>query len=276
MRGPYVAHNPRLPIHGLGDDDLPQVGFADQVLREMSSARPLGTLVPWAEQVSDVTWKEVPAEHAYSCFPVTDVQLQQAKAAAGGHEVTWVAILFSQPATLNAIERALFATPYALSSSQAVYPPSYSGEVPRISFLVWARLRDSMAGDGSGGGNRSMDEAARSLNGSLVYVVPSNLPDTTRRPTVSFSRALDAQLGITAPPIQTLPLFSQASSSDAPLVDAPPVPTTVPASVRTNQASEATSSSKRTLAWVLAGGIAAFAFVWWMSSRDERVESGAR
>jgi hypothetical protein len=258
MRGPYHLHNPDLPIYGMGAPELPQVGFGDEILREMLGGQPLGVYVSWAEQVSDVTWREIPApEWSLTCVPITQSMLDQVKGAAFGHEVGWVGVLFDQPATINAIERALHGTPYAFDSSLAVYDPNFQGTVPRIRFLVWARLRDAMPGDGAGGGSGSMDAAARALNGRLVYVIQGAVPPTVKVPRTSFQQALEAQLAPPAPVLRTAPALSATQ----------PTPTALP--------DAATSATKdNTLLWVLLGGGAAALALWWYAkSKDVKPAS---
>lgn len=261
MRGPYHLHNPDLPIYGMGAAELPQVGFGDEILREMLGGQPLGTYVSWAEQVSDTAWREIPVpQWSLTCVPITQAMLDQVKAAAFGHEVGWVGILFDQPATINAIERALHGTPYAFDSSLAVYDPNFQGTVPRIRFLVWARLRDSMPGDGAGGGTGSMDAAARALTGRLVYVIQGMVPATAKQPTASFQQALDAQLMVPPPAPGTGPTPPPPGVTPPPSVQ--PVPAEIPVA-------PAPAAKNNTLLWVLlGGGAAAFALWWYARSKD--------
>jgi hypothetical protein len=264
MRGPYTPHDPELPAYGMGQNDVPQVGFGDEILREMLSATPLGAYVPWAQQVSDAEWSEIPQQWVFTCVPVSQQMLDEVKRAAFGHEVGWVGILFDQPATINAIERALHGTPYALDSSQAVYDLNYPGQIPRIRFLVWAQLRDMMPGDGAGGGTASMDVAAAALHGQLVYVIQGPVPAGAKRPTVNFNVALQQQLDqqrvepspelpypITPPPGPlpgTPPPAEPAATAPVPAPPAPKAPTAA--------------------LWYVALGMGAAALVaWWLGAR---------
>jgi len=265
MRGPYAPHNPRLPIHGMGQSDVPQVGFADQILLELLGAAPLGVYVAWAEQISDTAWSELSfSEWSYTCVPISQQTLNEVKAAAFGHEVGWVGILFDRPATFNAIERALHGTPYAFDGSLAVYDPAFSGTVPTIRFLVWARLRDSMPGDGGGGGSGSMDAAAQALGGRLVYVIQGTVPPTVRRTPAPFQEVLDAQIGVLPAPTPTQPSPAPTQPSPVP----PPVPAVTPAPVPVSpQPSAAAADQSGTLFWILAGGGAAALLLWWYARR---------
>lgn len=210
--GAYYAHQPDLPIHGLGNPELPQVTFADQILRELVKSAPIGGFVPWGEQVSDTTWKEAPREWLYTLWPINDSALKSVEKAAFGHPVPYVGVLFNKPATLNAIERALHGSPYRLEQSLGVYNAATREAVPRVRFLVWARHRDTVPGDGAGGGPKSMDAVAAALNGQLVYVSQGPLSEGLPRPPVSFEEALEAQLGVPVAPkaAPTAPLLAPA------------------------------------------------------------------
>jgi hypothetical protein len=263
--GSYYEYNPRLPVHGLGDPALPQLSFADEVIRELLGGAQIGTYVPWAEQVSDTTWKEIPAEWTFACVAIQDATLKQVANLAGGHEVPFVAILMDRPATLNAIERSLYGTPYQLDSSQGLYPASASGTLPRIMFLVFCKLRDLEPGDGAGGGSTSMDAAAAQLGGKLVYVIQATAPASAQRPTVSFQQALAAQLGqqpVPVPvvtPVIGLPTVPRVGVTPvtAPLVPAPAAPLV------------ATKSSTNTWLMVFAGAAAA-AGLWWYAAKKKK------
>lgn len=200
--GAYYPYNPRTPVHGLGAEELPQVSFADEIARELlNGAVPFGAYVPWAQQVSDTSWQEVPSEWTFTCIPISNSLLGQVANLSGGHEVPYVAIVTDRPATLNAIERAFFGTPYKLDSSQAMYPASYNGaSEPKITFVIFGKLRELEPGDGAGGGSSSMDSAAAALGGKLVYAIQGLPPSPANRPTMAFASVLAAQLGQTQVP----------------------------------------------------------------------------
>lgn len=204
----YHRYNRSTPVHGMGSDDVPQVTFADEVLREMLQARPVGSFAAWAEQIGDTAWDDkIPAEFMYTAVPVDQDALNQVKQASFGHELPYVAMLLPRPATLNAIDRELHGTPYKRDVSLAVYDLKNESQIPQILFLVYARHRDTLPFDQQGGGgNRSVQGSAERLGGRLVYVMQAPLPPH-RRPTVGFQDALNNQLGIRdRPPVKDPPV----------------------------------------------------------------------
>lgn len=214
--GAYYQCNQNAPVHGLGTDDLPSISFAEQTLREMLTTAPIGGFVPWGEQVSDTAWRDAPRKWLYGITPISDAVIKAVEKAAGGHPLPYAGILFDQPATFNAIDVALYGTPYVRDVSLGVYNVASRQEVPRIRFLVRARHRDTMPGDGAGGGAKSMDAAAANLKGQMVYIAQNSLPANAPVPPVPFEVALQNQLGLQVPPeMVPTPAEKQAQSEEA-------------------------------------------------------------
>lgn len=176
------AHEPVLPINGLGGS--PESELADHALRARIDRRPpLAVVGEWARQAGDLDWRDAKKTQALTLLPLADRDLNAARVAAFGQEVPVVAIYRKSLRSLADQELRLVGTPYEFSESLAVYLPSDTARVAKPSFLTIARLRH--LGD-KDGGSGSLERAAKSLGGSLVYVVSLPAPRGMRAPGASF------------------------------------------------------------------------------------------
>lgn len=271
--GAYYASNPNWPAFGRAAQGLggEQANFANEIITELLTGATLGRYSPWAEQVSDTTWQEVPREWCYTLFPIDQALLQAAEAASFGHPVPFVALLFTQPATLEAIDRALHGSRYVRDISLGIYSIEQPAVVPPVRFLVHTQHRDTLPGDGAGGGPKSIDAVAQELGGQVVFVGQTPLPDGAPRPGVTFQEALDLQLGVpgTQPPPGggTVPV---GPPPGAEVVPAPAAPDSgaEPASLVVGTKPRADQGRNDLLVLALVGAAAA-GLLWWASRRKQ-------
>lgn len=203
------VHEPVIPINGLGS--TAESDLADKALRARINHRPVIAVVgEWALQANDIDWRDTPKHTALTLLPLTDQDLVAVRKAAGGHEVPAVGVFRKTLRSLADQELAFVGTPYERSLSFAVYSPTDTARVAKPRFLTIATLRDLADKDRGSG---SVEKAARSLAGSLVYVV-----------------SLPAPRGMRAPGAKFQEVFRQASLSGPAPAPAPPAPVAAPAS----------------------------------------------
>ncbi len=193
--------------------------FADQVMLEILGVRDYTLVQPWAEQMSDTTWAEKDPKEQYCLYPTTQKEVDSARQGASGQDVPVMGILMSdRPATLEAIDRELFSTPYLRESSLAVFRVSDTATPPRIHWLVLCRHRDTLpVSEQEGGGGGQIQDAATRLGGTLVYPKRMSITTLVKKPGVAFNAALTSQLAIPAVPVVSA--SPAASTSTALSVD---------------------------------------------------------
>lgn len=153
-----------------------------------------GIYTPWAEQSSDLVWNEL-AKPDFNVATFSFAEVSKALAAFGVAQPGFVAILSKKPIPLGLAEAAYVGTPYKLFSGLAVYLQDSSTALPSLSFLYWGQLRDP--GDGAGG-NGSVDQAAASVGGTLVFATEVSASSTSVRPAPpvgTFQAAFESTFG---------------------------------------------------------------------------------
>jgi hypothetical protein len=174
---------------------------------------PLYTLTVWGTRTSDVDWVETTRpEFDYLTYGISDGALELAKSVAG--LPGWIAILFDDLLNPTLVKGAFIDTPYQYHSLEAVYDQKDPAATPRIRFLAWGNLRDS---SDPGGGHASMEQAARSLGGQLVFPIQVQHGTGARAaPSSSFATAMKNQFGVTIGPSVVPPPPTGRPSGQAP------------------------------------------------------------
>jgi hypothetical protein len=176
----------------------------------------LGIYTPWAARESTMDWEPVqqPPDTNIAVWSLTDEGLRNGMQLAGGAPLSFVGILTNELPALEEVAAKLRGTPYRFYQTQAVYSQVDTGEPPVIRFLHWAIIRES--GDSDKGAS-SMDVAAVSLGGKLVFAMQVPYGDTSRRnpPATDFDTALIGQIG-EPPPIEVIPVPGTPGAPAAP------------------------------------------------------------
>lgn len=208
------AHEPVEPINGLGETG--EAKLSDEALRALLGRRPPRAVVaPWALQVTDLEWQEVPhaKQSSFTLLPLTDRDLNQARRGAFGAQAQVVGVLMKRPRSLADQALAFVGTPYGPVFSLAVYSLTDTRRVALPYFLTLAVLRDVAATDR---GSRSPAAAARSLGGELVYAVSLPMKPGDRAPGAEFQQVFRA-IGDSAAAPAPVPVAAPASASSVPL-----------------------------------------------------------
>lgn len=253
--GAYYVTKPLQAVAGLGA--APEQSLADVAVSTiqalLQSAKPIGTFIPWADQVGDIDWKVVAPDTRYALYPVTADLLAATERAAFGQPVGFVTVFSTKPFTLDQA-RALFnGTPYEYFSTDAAYRADDTKPSPTIYFVYWGRLR---ADAQTIGNYANLEKQANSLGSQLSFPVNMPVPQNASQPAIDFNLAMRAQ---TSPSVAApTPLAPASAAAPAPTPSA-----SLPA------AGQATGVGK--LLIVLAvGGVAAYAGYRIVRSRKKR------
>jgi len=224
--GAYYKNAYNQPINGLGSiAEMPSgMGFGEQTLEAIlrgqfpgatTPVQPIGVYTAWGEQEGSIDWQDIRTpDQNIIVYPLSQQILSMASSAAFGHDIGWVGVLTPVPVEYMAAETAFTGRPYKLFAAEGVYRQDDPKPVPQIQFLYWATARTDP--DDRDGGRGTMDDAARRLNGQLVFPVQVPRSGSERQhPDLPFGIALGAQ-------IHAAPTSTPPTSVPAPPVAAPP------------------------------------------------------
>lgn len=195
------------PLEGLGALGQPPPGFVDAgmnalltILRGTAgvpAVAPLYTLTGWGTRTGEVDWIETTRpEFDYLTYGISDGALDLSQQFAG--LPGWIAILHSDLLKPDLVSGAFIDTPYKFHSLEAVYDQKDPAATPRLKFLAWGNLRDSAD---PGGGRQSMDQAARSIGGQLVFPIQiQHTAASKTAPVGGFASAMKNQFGVSISP----------------------------------------------------------------------------
>jgi hypothetical protein len=255
--GAYYATKPLQAISGLGAA-APEQNLADVAVSTMqallSAAKPLGTFVPWADQVGDVDWKVVSPDTRYALYPVTSDLLAATERAAFGQPVGFVTVFSTKPLLLSEAAALFNGTPYEYFSTDAVYRADDAKPAPTIYFVFWGRLR---ADAQTIGNYANLEKQANSAGAQLSFPVNMPVPAGVSQPQVDFNLAMRAQMMPAA--AATTPLAPAAVTPSASLL---PGAATAP--------QEPSTGIGTVLMVIAVGGVAAYAGYRIVKSRKKR------
>lgn len=173
------------PINGLAATDDQRL--ADDAARDRIERRaPLAVVGEWAQQVTDISWREVTGRSTLTLIPLRDADIPAIKAAAFGNDLPVVAVFGGREVPLERARAAFSGTPYRLGMALSVFRLDDRGAVARASFLWIAVPRGP---EDKEGGAQSLDGAAKKLGGELCYLVSLPRAAGERAPGMAFERA---------------------------------------------------------------------------------------
>jgi len=201
-----------------GLDLLSQVG-------SMLTLTPVGLFTPWGGRTGGVSWDDVkqPPDTNIALSSLTDALVRMVPTVTFGAPLPFIAVLTTKLPTPNEVEAMWSGTDYQAYETDAIYDQADASPTPRILFLHWAERRQAGA---SGAGNKSLDQAAGSVGGRLVFAMQVDYRSTSRRqpPAIPFQQALAMQLSggggqQKVPPVDSGP--PPAKTDVPPLIEKP-------------------------------------------------------
>jgi hypothetical protein len=203
------------PVNGLASTD--DAKLADEAARERIERRPPVAIVgEWAEQVTDVSWREVRGGSMLTLLPLVDSDVHAVRQAAFGNDLPVVAVYGNREATREQAYQAFVGTPYTLVAAVAVYSVADRGAVADARYLWVAAPREPGDKDGGSG---SLEQAAKKLSGVLCYLVSVPAPAGTRGPGAPFMVARDRKLNGDACAAEKFETFLKTASAYQPSYD---------------------------------------------------------
>lgn len=191
--GSYYAFQQSVPISGLGQTDQNMLTVATTAMQSLlSSVKPIGTFIPWANQVGDRDFQDIASpEQRYQLYAVTAQALQAAETAALGQPVGFVAFFCKDQLALADVENAFEGTPFEFLNGEGIFDETDPNEIPRAYFLYWGQLRDS---DKRLGSYDTLIKNGSALGAAVVFPIQLPIEDAPRSaPSISFTAALSAQ-----------------------------------------------------------------------------------
>jgi hypothetical protein len=238
------------PINGLASTEDQKL--ADEAARERIERRPpLAIVGEWAEQVTDISWREVRGASMLTLIPLVDADVPAVKQAAFGNELPAVAVYGKHEASRDEAYRAFLGTPYVLVAAMSVYSLADRGAVADARYLWIAVPRSPSDKEGGSG---SLELAAKKLHGSLCYLVSLPKPNGARGPGAPFMAARDREMNGLGEFLMSTQSSTAASTASQPVAPADPV-----------EAAVARPEVKH--AGLVLGGMAVAGAVWYFLSR---------
>lgn len=161
----------------------------------LSRARPLGSLVAWAERSGDVQWQDI-APHIVELARVSDQIVRTVERETMGTlplSVWWIS---RATAPEGQLEAAFAGTRYGFQSVYGCSPPADNRYSPPLYFAVVGVLRD-IADPGTGPqGILGIQQRLAALGVASVPAVAHSLAPTTWRAEQSFEETLMQRLGV--------------------------------------------------------------------------------
>lgn len=215
---------------GLGQAGFPAppgttfpTGFPLDLLAQVGTLlglQSIGVYTPWAGREGGIDWDvaRLPPDTNVTVSILTDQAVLMVPQATFGSQLPFVAILTDGLPTPGQVESAWSSTPYQAYQTQALYRQDDPRPTPRIYFLHWGELRPP----GGGRGNKSLEAAAATIGGKLVFAMQVNYATTAVRqpPALPFEQAIAMQLGTGGPTPREPGVAIQPPSSTPP--PAPP------------------------------------------------------
>lgn len=263
--GAYYATKPLQAIAGLGQ--APEQTLADVAVNTMQAllqaSTPLGTFVPWADQVGDIDWKVVAPDTRYVLYPVNADLLTAAEKASFGQPVGFVTVVSTKMLSLDTAKGLFNGTPYEYFSTDGAYRADDTKAAPTIFFVYWGRLR---ADAQTIGNYANLDKQASSVGAQVAFPVYVPVPANATQPSIDFNLALRAQQ-IAPLPASSQPPLAPASATAPAAAPSASLPGVGP--ITSTPTTPSTGVGK--LLIVLAvGGVAAYAGYRIVKSRKKR------